>query len=68
MVNERLQGEKHFSSKIYLLEMPCLEQPLQNLWPCIKPGIQEWGTECGKRGEWWMLYSGECRQTFQGML
>ena len=36
---------------------------------CIKTGIQERGTECGKRGKWGgMLYSGECGQTFRGML
>ena len=58
---------------------------------CIKPGIQERGTECGERGEWGNVvfrgmspnisvnvakhsgpgnvakYSGECRQTFQGI-
>ena len=42
---------------------------------CIKPGIQERETECGKRGEWGesyipgnvLKYSGECPQTFRGM-
>ena len=32
---------------------------------CIKPGRQERRMECRERGEWDMLYSGECRQTFQ---
>ena len=44
-------------------------------WLCIKPGIQERGTECEERGEWGECYilgnvtkrSGECHQTFQGM-
>ena len=42
---------------------------------CIKPGIQERGTECGERGEWGECYisgnvakhSGEYLQTFRGM-
>ena len=42
---------------------------------CIKPGIQERGTECRERGEWRECYipenvakySGEYRQTFRGM-
>ena len=49
---------------------------------CIKPGIQERGTECGERGEWGNVifrgmspnipgnvfnYSGEHRQTFRGI-
>ena len=42
---------------------------------CIKTGIQEWGTECGERGEEGECYipgntlkhSGECRQTFRGI-
>ena len=42
---------------------------------CIKPRIQERGTECGERGEWGECYipgnvpkhPGECRQTFRGM-
>ena len=41
---------------------------------CIKPGIQEQGTECGERGEWGECYiqgnvaknSGECRKKFRG--
>ena len=45
-------------------------------WLCIKPGIQERGTDCGERGEWVECYipgnvakhSGECSQTFRGML
>ena len=38
-------------------------------WLCIKPGIQERGTECGERGKWGgILYSGECLQTFCEML
>ena len=42
---------------------------------CIKPGIQEWGTECRERGEWGECYipgnvathSGECPQTLRGI-
>ena len=45
------------------------------IWLCIKPGIQERGTECGERGEWGECYipgnvaknSGECPQTFRRM-
>ena len=43
---------------------------------CIKPAIQERGTECGECGKWGECYiagniakhSGECPQTFPGML
>ena len=43
---------------------------------CIKPGIQERGTECGERGKWEECYipgnvakhSGECPQTFRRIL
>ena len=43
---------------------------------CIKPGIQEQGTECGEGGEWGQCYiprnvtklSGECHKRFRGML
>ena len=49
------------------------EQQRQRL--CIKPIIQERGTECGERREWGECYipgnvtkhSGECSQTFRGM-
>ena len=42
---------------------------------CIKPGIQERGTECGERGEWGECYipenvakhSGKCCKTFRRM-
>ena len=42
---------------------------------CIKPGIQQRGTECEERGEWGKCYiqgnvakyAGECPQTFRGM-
>ena len=35
----------------------------------VKPGIQERGTECGKREQWGKIfYSRECRQTFWGTL
>ena len=41
---------------------------------CIKPGIQERGTECGEPGKWGECYvpgnvlkhSGKCLQTFRG--
>ena len=44
-------------------------------WLCIKPGIQEWGMECGQRGKWAECYipgnvtkhSGGCSQTFREM-
>ena len=43
-------------------------------WLCIKPGIQERGTDCGERGEWGECYipgyvlkhSGECPIYFDG--
>ena len=34
---------------------------------CIKPGIQERGTECEECGEWGNVNFGECGQTFQKM-
>ena len=34
---------------------------------CIKPGIQERGTECEECGEWGNVNFGECGQTFQGI-
>ena len=36
---------------------------------CIKPGIQERGTECGERGEWGECYipGNAAKQTFRGM-
>ena len=55
----------------------------RNNWLCLKPGIQEPGTECGERGEWGSVifremlpnipgniikYSGQFRQTFRAML
>ena len=44
-------------------------------WLCVKPGMQERGTECGVREEWGECYipgnvakhSEECHQTFRGM-
>ena len=63
----------NFCMFVFPSVFPC--QPLlQRL--CIKPGIQERGTECGERGKQGNCYilgnvtkhSGECRQTFRGML
>ena len=63
--------EKVFSGSNFIV----LFLLLCEIWLCIRPGIQERGTECGERGEWGECYipgnvakySGECHQTFRGM-
>ena len=50
-----------------------LQYLFELLWLCIKPRIQEQGTECGERGEWGECYIagnvakhfGGCHQTFR---
>ena len=63
--------EKVFSGSNFIV----LFLLLCEIWLCIRPGIQERGTECGERGEWGECYipgnvakySGECHKTFRGM-
>ena len=65
---------------LYAIQLNCYfekkeRNELFQKWLCIKPGIQDRGTECGERGEWGECYipgnaakySGECTQTFRGI-
>ena len=68
-------SDKSFNSAISFLSstkaLSKLDSVLRILpissWLCIKPRIQERGTKCGNAGNWGMLCTGECHQTYQGM-
>ena len=68
----RLSGLAHLGEMIFIPRSHGIFylSSIKKFGLCIKPGIQERGTECGKRGEWRECYipgSGECPQTFWGI-
>ena len=75
-------NHEKFQQKILSRKLPIYNLIIFYLRLCIKPGIQEQGTECGERGKWGnvifrgmspnipgnvLKHSGGCLQTFRGM-
>ena len=68
------EGNFKFSKITRMIYFQNFPNQACDYWLCIKPGIQERGTDCGERGEWGecyipgyvLKYSGECPIYFDG--
>ena len=76
VILRRTENSSFFLFFLLFLFIKCIVFiQLLNGYECIKPGIQERGTECRERREWGESYipknvakhSGECPQTFWAM-